>query len=236
MWTSKSVSKSLDLLPFIGWGRLRYVGLGWFPTLFDFKCHVFVSEWRSDCRLGTCYLTTGRGVSNSTNDLRTNVVKENRSYGTGRFLFNVRMIFRFQSNFSFSFLVLVYIVLTTLIVWPLNFVNTNYTVPKMTYFVCRRFLSVRHICVSTFKILGVSLRSLTSVTLSLLLTETIRIITGSLSVDFSNSYIVVFVGVDFSFLFLFFCSIFLTPYWCFLHRMYISFMVYLSFFFPLLLS
>lgn len=54
---------------------------------------------------------------------------------------------------SLSPIVLVCTVLTTFLVSPLNFVVTKYTIPDITYFVCRTFLSTRHLRFSTLEFL-----------------------------------------------------------------------------------
>lgn len=43
---------------------------------------------------------------------------------------------------------------TTLTIWPLNLVDTNYTVNEITYFIYNKFLFTRYIRLSTFEILS----------------------------------------------------------------------------------
>lgn len=60
----------------------------------------------------------------------------------------------FTSDFSFSLVVLVwvYTLCTTLIFCLLNFIDNNYTIPEITFFVCCTFFSTCYIRLSIFKI------------------------------------------------------------------------------------
>lgn len=120
-----------------------------------------------------------------------------------------------MSTFSTSFVVLVwsFTVITTLIVWSLNFVGTKYTIPEITYFMCYGLLSTRYIRLATFKILGQFFFTILGFCEIVFISYGNCLRYHQTCVDSFirelDSYGVVFTGFNFSFLFFltFFCLV-----------------------------
>lgn len=99
------------------------------------------------------------------------------------------MFFFFFQTFLFVVLVWVYAVSRTSIVWPLNFIDVNYTISVISFFTYCTFLSTQYIRLFTFDSFLVFLFHLGFLWLSLLLTKITRKLSDLRRTPFLDTWI-----------------------------------------------